>query len=78
MTTPESTALIPLGAWECASGSHVCMGTMAIFTPKPTKNSAPAASSGSGRGPRRGPARQGLQRGQVQRARLRRTRARFR
>ena len=48
ITTPESMALIPLGAWEWASGSHVCIGTRAIFTPKPTKKSAPEARS-SGR-----------------------------
>ena len=44
ITTPDSMALIPLGAWEWASGSQVCMGTMAIFTPNPITNSAPAAS----------------------------------
>ncbi len=34
-------ALIPLGACECASGSQVCNGTMAILTPKPITNNAP-------------------------------------
>ena len=42
MTTPESMALIPLGACECASGSHVCKGTIATLTPKPMMNNAPA------------------------------------
>ena len=69
MTTPDSRALMPLGAWECASGSHVCMGTMAIFTPKPTQNRLPAASRSRPRG--RAPGNHGAQRGQVQRAGLR-------
>ena len=42
MTTPDSIALMPLGACECASGSQVCIGTNAAFTPKPIRNSAPA------------------------------------
>ena len=53
ITTPDSIALMPLGACEWASGSQVCSGTSAAFTPKPIRNSAPAASSGSGSGPRR-------------------------
>ena len=36
MTIPDSRALMGLGASGCASGSHVCMGTIADFTPKPT------------------------------------------
>ncbi len=50
MTTPDSIALTPLGACEWASGSQVCSGTSAVFTPKPIRNSAPAASSGGGVG----------------------------
>jgi hypothetical protein len=42
MTTPESIALIPLGACECASGSQVWRGTRATLTPKPIRNKAPA------------------------------------
>ena len=34
MTTPESMALIPLGAWVWASGSQVCSGTRAVFDAK--------------------------------------------
>ena len=45
MTTPESIALMPDGACEWASGSQVCIGTMAVFTPKPIRNRAPAASN---------------------------------
>ncbi len=45
MTTPESMALIPLGACECASGSQVCNGTSATFTPKPITKNAPAKAS---------------------------------
>ena len=43
ITTPESMALIPLGACEWASGSQVCSGTRAALTPKPIRNRAPPA-----------------------------------
>ena len=36
MTIPDSSALMGLGASGCASGSHVCRGTIADFTPNPT------------------------------------------
>jgi len=36
MTTPESMALIGLGAAACASGSHVWNGAMEAVTPNPT------------------------------------------
>ena len=45
--TPDSIALMPLGACEWASGSQVCIGTSAAFTPNPMTNSAPAANKGS-------------------------------
>jgi hypothetical protein len=44
ITTPESIALIPLGAWVWASGSQVWSGTRALFTPNPATISPPAAS----------------------------------
>ena len=43
-------ALMPLGACEWASGSQVWSGTSAALTPKPMRNSAPAAASGRGSG----------------------------
>ena len=32
-STPESIALTGVGAWECASGSQVCIGAKPTFVP---------------------------------------------
>ena len=34
-STADSSPLMGLGAWLCASGSHVCMGTNPTFVPNP-------------------------------------------
>jgi hypothetical protein len=40
MTTPDSMALMGLGAAGCASGSHEWKGAMAALTPKPVTRNA--------------------------------------
>ena len=47
-STPESSAETGLGAWECASGSQVCMGNRPALVPKPMTMNANARRTSIG------------------------------